>query len=85
MYPLFPFEPEEAIIEPHEIIRPVEMECAALFAMTQYRAYRFMPFLYGADNLDGESGWDVRGLCEQGVSRAEVYLTCALELCARLG
>lgn len=62
----------------------VEMECAALFAMTQYRGYRFMPFLYGADNLDDESGWDVRGLCEQGISRAEVYLACALELCTRL-
>ena len=62
----------------------VEMECAALFAMAQYRGYRFMPFLYGADNLDGESGWDARSLCEQGVSRAEVYLACALELCVRL-
>lgn len=62
----------------------VEMECAALLAMTQYRGYRFAPFFYGADNLDDESGWDARNLHEQGISRADVYLTCALELCTHL-
>lgn len=56
----------------------VEMECAAAFAVTQFRELPFAQFLFGADNLD-TSQWEQRDLTEYGQSNAKKYLTLALE------
>lgn len=55
----------------------VEMECAALAAVAQFRQVSFAQFLYGADNLDNEK-WDPRNL-GNGETKADVYLRIALE------
>lgn len=39
----------------------VEMECASMAAMCQYRHVDFFQFLYAGDNLDNDT-WDVRSL-----------------------
>lgn len=39
----------------------VEMECAAMTAMAQFRQKEFFTFFYAADNLDAEQ-WDMRSL-----------------------
>lgn len=46
----------------------VEMECAAMQAMCDFRGIEFFQFLYAADNLD-HSSWDPRSL--SGTSRLE--------------
>jgi len=39
----------------------VDMECSAVFALTQFRGYDIFQFFYAADNLDDEE-WDERSL-----------------------
>ena len=56
----------------------VEMECAAAFAVAQFRQIPLIQFLYGADNLD-TSKWEPRDLAEYGYSNADQYLTLAFE------
>ncbi len=56
----------------------VEMECAALTAVSQFRGLRFAEFFYAADLLDG-SKWDARDLREHGVSGADIYMNLALD------
>ena len=46
----------------------VEMECAAMQAMCDFRGVEFFQFLYAGDNLD-HSGWDPRSL--SGSARLE--------------
>ena len=46
----------------------VEMECAAMQAMCDFRGVEFFQFLYAGDNLD-HSTWDPRSL--SGTSRLE--------------
>lgn len=55
----------------------VEMECAALAAVAQFRGVSFTQFLYSADNLDGEK-WDNRKL-EREESMDDLYLKIAFE------
>lgn len=61
----------------------VEMEYAAVLAVTQFRKIPFIQFLFGADNLDA-SQWEQRDLMDYGVSNAQRYLAlafdCVLEL-----
>lgn len=61
----------------------VEMECAALAAVSQFRGYAFAPFFYAADNLDAPA-WDSRGLSQQGMTRADAYLDLAIEIAATM-
>ena len=56
----------------------VEMECAAVLAVTQFRKLPFAQFLFGADNLD-TAQWEPRDLVEYGLSSAEKYLALAFE------
>lgn len=56
----------------------VEMECAAVLAVTQFRRLSFAQFLFGADNLD-TAQWEPRDLVEYGLSSAEKYLALAFE------
>lgn len=61
----------------------VEMECAALAAVAQFRGAGFTQFLYAADSLDGDS-WDARDLAEYGRASAESYMAVALETARRM-
>ncbi len=56
----------------------VEMECAAMFAVSQYRKIPFIQFLYGADNLSSEK-WEIRDLEMYGLTNAEKYMLLAFE------
>lgn len=56
----------------------VEMECAAMLAVSQYRKIPFLQFLYGADNLSSEK-WEIRDLTAYGLSCAEKYMLLAFE------
>lgn len=55
----------------------VEMECAALAAVAEFRGLGFAQFLYAADSLDGES-WERRSLDHhQGMDLRHRYLAAA--------
>ena len=56
----------------------VEMECASMLAVSQYRRVPFIQFLYGADNL-GDSTWEIRDLMQYGLDGAEKYMALAFE------
>ncbi len=56
----------------------VEMECASMLAVAQYRRIPFIQFLYGADNLSSDI-WDIRDLRLYGLSNAEKYMVLAFE------
>jgi len=62
----------------------VEMECAAMQAMCDFRGVEFFQFLYAGDNLD-HSAWDPRSL--SGLERLddkEKIALLALELAVRI-
>lgn len=60
IYPLFSFEPEENIIEPHEIIRPAEnfpQCCLAVFSAPVFEKIRTCPEtekIASVNNANGE-------------------------------
>lgn len=56
----------------------VEMECASMLAVSQYRNIPFIQFLYGADCLSTDN-WDIRDLKTYGLSNAEKYMALAFE------
>lgn len=56
----------------------VEMECASMLAVSQYRRIPFAQFLYGADNLSSEK-WEIRDLELYGLTNAEKYMLLAFE------
>lgn len=56
----------------------VEMECAAMMAVSQYRKIPFVQFLYGADDLSSDK-WDIRDLTLHGLTNAEKYMLLAFE------
>ena len=56
----------------------VEMECASMLAVSQYRKIPFIQFLYGADNLDDDK-WEIRDLMQYGLNSAEKYMALAFE------
>lgn len=56
----------------------VEMECASMLAVSQYRHIPFIQFLYGADHLSLET-WDIRDLTSYGLDNAEKYMVLAFE------
>lgn len=61
----------------------VEMECAALAALAQFRKKRVAQFLYAADNLDAEV-WDERSLANHaGMDAKRRLMDWAVELAAR--
>jgi uridine phosphorylase len=61
----------------------VEMECAAVMAMAQFRGVKAYQFLYSADNLDGEE-WDARILGDMPNDIREQFVLIALEVALRL-
>lgn len=56
----------------------VELEFSAALAVCTFRNIPFLQFLYGADCLDNDT-WDIRDLCEYGLSKAEKLMFLALE------
>ena len=56
----------------------VEMECASMLAVSQYRQVPFIQFLYGADSLSSEK-WEIRDLELYGLTNAEKYMLLAFE------
>lgn len=56
----------------------VEMECASMLAVSQYREIPFIQFLYGADNLSSDK-WEIRDLELYGLTNAEKYMLLAFE------
>lgn len=56
----------------------VEMECAAVLAVAQFREVPLVQFFYGADSLDSEK-WEPRDLTEYGLTGADKYMALALE------
>ena len=61
----------------------VEMECASLAAVAQFRGVKFAEFFYVTDNLDGPV-WDSGVLHQQGASMAEESVAAAVETGKRL-
>ena len=63
----------------------VEMECAAMQAMCDFRGVEFFQFLYTGDNLD-HSNWDPRSLAgEARLDEKEKIALLAFELACRIG
>lgn len=63
----------------------VDMECAAVAALAQFRGKEVFQFFHGADSLDGES-WDRRGLGSgQDLTEKDKIAQLALELAAEMG
>lgn len=61
----------------------VEMECASMAAVAQFRNIQFAQFLYSADNLDAVK-WEPRGLGNTKLSQKETYMAVALECAINL-
>lgn len=55
----------------------VEMECAALAAVAQFRGVDFAQFVWAADSLSGEA-WDKRNLSELGMDGRALYMEAAV-------
>lgn len=74
---------EKVLKRKEEGAKAVDMEVASLIAFTQFRNVRYAHFLYAADNLDAPV-WDKRTLSEQGLSKADLYMTLGFEIGLRL-
>jgi uridine phosphorylase len=61
----------------------VEMECASIMAVAQFRGVDAYQFLYAADSLDAEE-WDARTLGSLPQDDRERFLRIALEVAARV-
>lgn len=61
----------------------VDMECASLAAVCQYRGLDFYQFLYTEDNLGGDA-WDPRLMGKLPQDAKEAYLKIALEIATRI-
>lgn len=62
----------------------VEMECAALAAVAEFRGVEFAQFLFADDNLDAPS-WEPRTMGENGMTHSDKYMAAALECVLRMG
>ena len=61
----------------------VDMECASVMAVGQFRGVPVYQFIYAEDCLDGEV-WDRRTLGNVPATTRERYLRIALEVASRL-
>ena len=61
----------------------VDMECASVMAVAQFRGAEVYEFFYAEDSLDG-GAWDRRTMGAVPASDYEKYLRVALEVAARL-
>ncbi len=61
----------------------VDMECASIMSVSQFRNVELYQFLYGEDTLDGVE-WDSRTMGKVQISSFEKYLQTALEIAVRV-
>lgn len=61
----------------------VEMECASMASVAEFREKDFIQFLYAADNLDAEE-WDCRSLTNSELSKKESLIYLALDIITNL-
>ena len=61
----------------------VEMECASIMAVAQFRGVEVYQYLYAADSLD-EAEWDARTLGSLTQDAREKFLRIALEIAVRI-
>jgi len=61
----------------------VEMECASIMAVAQFRNVEAYQFIYAADSLD-EAEWDARTLGSLPQDAREKYLRIAFEIAVRI-
>lgn len=62
----------------------VEMECAAMAAVAQFRGKDFFQFLYATDNLD-DTKWDTRSLsCAINLNKKEQIALLAFEFATKI-
>lgn len=61
----------------------VDMECASVAAVCQYRGAAFYQFFYTEDNLGGDA-WDPRLMGRLPQDAKEAYLKIALEIASRI-
>jgi uridine phosphorylase len=61
----------------------VEMECASIMAVAQFRSAEVYQYLYAADSLD-EVEWDARTLGSLTQDARENFLRIALEVAVRI-
>ena len=61
----------------------VEMECASLMAVAQFRGVEIYQFLYAADSLDG-TAWDARILGNLPQDSREIFLRIAFEIAVKI-
>ena len=61
----------------------VDMECASVMAVGQFRGIPVYQFFYADDSLDGEK-WNPRTLGARPASSHEKYLRVALEIASKL-
>jgi len=61
----------------------VEMECASIMAVSQYRKVPLYQYIYTEDNLDSAL-WDPRTMGNVPMSEFEKYLRVALEIAIRV-
>lgn len=57
----------------------VEMECASMAAVAQFRGMPFAQFLWAADSLSGET-WDKRTLGALGMDDNALYMEAAVRV-----
>ncbi|GHV48535.1 hypothetical protein FACS189499_08150 [Clostridia bacterium] len=61
----------------------VEMECASIMAVANFRKVSAYQYLYAADSLDGVE-WDARTLGSLTLDAREKFLRIALEIAVRV-
>jgi len=61
----------------------VEMECASIMAVSQYRKVQLYQYIYTEDNLDSDL-WDPRTMGNVPMSEFKKYLRVALEIAIRV-
>ena len=62
----------------------MDMECAAVAALAQFRGKAVFQFFHGSDCLDG--GWEVWGLSQDtNITGKDKAALLALELAVRIG
>lgn len=61
----------------------VDMECASIMSVSQFRNVELYQFLYAEDTLDGIE-WDSRTMGKVNISTFEKYLQIALQVASRI-
>ena len=61
----------------------VDMECASIMAVSEFRGVEAYQFLYAEDNLDATQ-WEARSMGRASQNEFEKYLNIAIEVASKL-